>query len=76
MILRICVSNNYRPIVSCPETENDLRANIRTSWNKINSGNSYPLIQEHRLQNAKNVILGHLNFNSLRYKIEAVEGLM
>ena len=74
MILRVCVSNTDRPTVSCPETENDLRANIRTSRNKINSGNSYPLFQEHRLQNAKNVILGHLNFNSPRYKIEAAEG--
>ena len=68
--------NTDRPIVSCPETQNDLRANKTISRNKINSGNSYSQVQQHRLQNPKNVILGHLNVNSLRNKIEAVEELM
>ena len=68
--------NTDRPIVSCPETQNHLRANKTTSRNKINSGNSYPQIQQHRLKNQKNVILGHLNVNSLRSKIEAVEELI
>ena len=68
--------NTDRPIVSCPETQNHLRANKTTSRNKINSGNSYPQVQQHRLKNPKNVILGHLNVNSLRSKIEAVEELM
>ena len=69
MILCFYISNTDRPIVFCPETQNNLGANITTSRSKINSGNSYPLVQEHRLQNPKNV-------NSLRHKIEAVEGLM
>ena len=60
-----------RPIVSCPETQNHLRAN-KTTCNKVNSGNSYLQVQQHRLKNLKNVILGHLNVNSLRRKIEAV----
>ena len=68
--------NTDRPIVSCPETQNNFRANKTTSRNKINSGNSYSQVQQHRLQNPKNVILGHLNVNSLRNKIEAVEELM
>ena len=68
--------NTDRPIVSCPETQNHLTANKTTSRNKINSGNSYPQVQQHRLKNPKNVILGHLNVNSLRSKIEAVEELM
>ena len=65
-----------RPIVFCPETQNHLRANKTTSRNKISSGNSYPQVQQHRLKNPKNVILGHLNVNSLRSKIEAVEELI
>ena len=38
--------NTDRPIVSCPETQNHLRANKTTSRNKINSGNSYPQVQQ------------------------------
>ena len=64
-----------RPIASCPETQNHLRANKTTSRNKINSGNSYPQVQQHMLKNPKIVILGHFNINSLRNKIEAVEEL-
>ena len=63
-------------IASRPETQNDLRANKTTSCNKINSGNSYAQLQEHRLQPPKNVILEHLNVNYLRNKIEAMEELM
>ena len=40
--------NTDRPIVSCPKAQNDLRANKITSCNKINSGNLYPQVQEHR----------------------------
>ena len=61
---------------SCPETQNDLRANKTTSRKKINSSNSYPQVQEHSLQNPKNITLGHLKVNFLRNKIEAVEKLM
>ena len=68
--------NTDRPIVSCPETQKHLTANKTTSRNKINSGNSYPQVQQHKLKNPKNVILGHLNVNSLRSKIDAVEELM
>ena len=68
--------NTDRSIVSCPETQNHLRANKTTSRNKIISGNSYPQVEQHRLKNPKNSILGHLNVNSLRSKIEAVEELM
>ena len=70
------MSNTDRPIASCRETQNHLRANKTTSRNKINSGNSYQQVQQHRLKNPKNVILGQLNVNSLRNKIEAVEELI
>ena len=46
-----------RPIVSCSDTQNHLRANKTTSCNKINIGNSYPQVQQHKLKNPKNVIL-------------------
>ena len=36
--LKVSMSNTDRPIVSCPETQNDLRVNKKTSRNKI----SYP----------------------------------
>ena len=36
-----------RPIVSCPETQNNLRTNKTTSHKKINSSNSYSQVQEH-----------------------------
>ena len=38
--------------------------------------NTFESVKAHRLQNPKNVILGHLNVNSLRKKIIAVEELM
>ena len=74
--LKVFMGNSDKPIVCCPETQNNLRVNKTTSRKKINSGNSCPQVQENRWQNPKNVILGHLNVNSLRNKIEAVEELM
>ena len=74
--LKVSLHNTDRPNASCPETQNDLRTNKTTSWNKINTNNSYPQVQEQRLQNPKNVIQGHLNVNSLRNKIEAEEELI
>ena len=58
------MANTDRPIVSCLETENDLRANKTISRNKINSGDSYLQVQEHKLQKPKNITLRHLNINS------------
>ena len=72
------MANPDRPIVSCSETQNNLRANKTTLRNKINSGNAMHI---RKLKNIgykppKNVILEHLNVNFLRNKIEAVEELM
>ena len=47
------IINNDRPIASCPETQNNLRANKTTSRKKLSRGNSYSLVQAHRLQNPK-----------------------
>ena len=74
--LKVSMLNTDKPIASYSESQNHLRANETTSRNKINNGNSYPQVQQHRLKNPKNVILGHLNVNSSRNKIEAVEELM
>ena len=57
--LKASMPNTNRSIASCPETQNHLRANKTTSRNKINSGNSYPQVQQHRVKNTKNVILGY-----------------
>ena len=51
--LKFFMPNTDRPIVFCPETQNHLRANKTTSCNKINSGNSYPQVQQRRLKNQK-----------------------
>ena len=48
--------NTDRLIASCPETQNNFRTNKTTSRNKINCGNSYPQVQQNRLQNSKNVM--------------------
>ena len=71
--LKVSTPNTDRPIVSRPETQNDLRANKTISRSK---SNWYPQIQKHRLQNPKNVMLRRLNVNSLRHKIEAVKELI
>ena len=38
--------------------------------------NTFPLVQVYRLKNPKNVIIGHLNVNSLQNKFTAVEELI
>ena len=40
------------------------------------SSNAYQAVKTHRLQNPKNVTIGHLNVNSIRNKIFAVEELI
>ena len=74
--LKLSLPNTDRPIVSCPQTQNHLRADKATSHKKNNSGSSYPQVQQHRLKNPKNVILEHLNVNFRWNKIEAVEELI
>ena len=75
------MANPDRPIVSCSETQNNLRANKTTLRNKMQCNNSGNAMHIRKLKNIgykppKNVILEHLNVNFLRNKIEAVEELM
>ena len=44
--------------------------------NNKERSNTYQSVQKHRLQNPKNIVIGHLNVNSLRNKFEDVEELV
>ena len=71
------VANTDGPIISktiCLE-ENLNDANRSFEKNKEYS-NAFQSVQKHRLQNLKNIVIGHLNVNSLRNKFEAVEELV
>ena len=48
----------------------------RSFENNKESSNAFQSVQKHRLQNPKNIVIGHLNVNSLRNKSEAVEELL
>ena len=49
-----------RPIVSCPETQNNLRTNKTTSHKKLTAAiRIHKFKNIHRFQNPKNVIQGH-----------------
>ena len=48
----------------------------RVFENSKECSNAFQSVQKHRLQNPKNIVIGHLNFNSLRNKFEAVEELV
>ena len=69
--------SNGRPIISrvnCVE-ENLNDANHSFENNKECSS-AFKSVQKHRLRNPKNIVIGHLNVNSLRNTIEAVEELV
>ena len=64
-----------RPLVNQITKESNLRSNPN-NLDLNRNFNTFPLVQVHRLKNPKNVIIGHLNVNSLRYKFKAVEKLI
>ena len=66
----------HRPIITYSRNSNN-------GWNKEKSflsinecSNAFESVKVHELKNLKNVIIGHLNVNSLRNKIIAVEELV
>ena len=63
------VSNyNYRLIITNSRNSNNQR-NHKDSFLSINEcSNAFESVKAHRLQTPENVIIGHLNFNSLRNK--------
>ena len=48
----------------------------RVFENSKECSNAFQSVQKYRLQNPKNIVIGHLNFKSLRNKFEAVEELV
>ena len=67
--------STHRPLVNQITKESNLRSNPN-NLDLNRNFNTFPLVQVHRLKNPKNVIIGHLNVNSLRYKFKAVEKLI
>ena len=64
-----------KPLVNQITKESNLSSNTKNldlNWDF----NTFLLVQAHRLKNPKNVIMGHLNVNSLRNKFTAVEELI
>ena len=76
--LNSSVANNDRPIISktncLEENLNDPNCSIE---NKKGCSNAFhQSVQKHSLQNPKNIVIGHLNVNSLRNKFEAVKEIV
>ena len=68
--------NTDRPIITHSRNSNNKR-NKEKSFLSINEcSNAFDSVKVHKLKNPKNIIIGHLNVNSLRNKITAVEELM
>ena len=68
-------TNTDRPLVNQIIEKSNLSSNGKNlGFNR--TFNTFPLVQEHRLKNPKNVTIGHLNVNSLRNKFTAVEELI
>ena len=68
--------NTDRPIITHSRNSNNKR-NKEKSFLSINEcSNAFDSVKVHKLKNPKNSIIGHLNVNSLRNKIIAVEELM
>ena len=61
-----------RPLVNQITKESNLSSNAK-NLDLNRTFNTFPLVQAHRLKNPKNVIIGHLNINSLMNKFTAVE---
>ena len=64
-----------RPLVNQITKESNLSSNAK-NLDLNRTFNTFPLVQARRLKNPKNVIIGHLNVNSLRNKFTAVEELI
>ena len=75
--LNSSVANTDRPIIS---TTNHLEENLndanRVFENSKECSNAFQSVQKHRLQNPKNIVIGHINVNSLKSKFDVVEELV
>ena len=64
-----------RPLVNQVTKESNLNSNVK-NLDLNRNFNTFPLVQAHRLKNPKNLIIDHLNLNSLRNKCTAVQELI
>ena len=75
--LNSSVANTDRPIIS---KTNDLEETLNDANRVFESSkecsNAFQSVQKYRLQNPKDIAIGHLNVNSLGNKFEAVEVLV
>ena len=75
--LNSSAANTDRHIISKTNClEENLNDTNRSFENNKECSNAFQSVQKHRLQNPKNIVIGHLNVNSLRNKSEAVEELL
>ena len=76
LCLDVSTVNIDRPITTTYSRNSNNIGNEEKALNKEECNNTFKSIQPHRLQNPNNIIIGHLNVDSLRNKILAVEELM
>ena len=64
--LNYSVANTDRPIIfKTNDLEETLNDADRVFENRKECSNAFQSVQKHRLQNPKNIVIGHLNVNSL-----------
>ena len=76
LCLDVSTVNIDRPTTTTYARNSNNIGNEEKALNKEECNNTFKSIQPHSLQNANNIIIGHLNVDSLRNKILAVEELM
>ena len=68
-------ANTDRPIISNSNTlERNVNCANQSLDNNVECSNAFQAVHNHRLQNPKNILMGHLNVNSVRNK--SIEELM
>ena len=65
-----------RPIITYSRNSNNERYRVKSLLRINECSNAFKSVKTHRLQSPKDIRIGHLNINSLRNKITAVEELM
>ena len=76
LCLDVSTANTDRPLITYSSNSNNITNEEKASLNKKECSNPFESVQAYRLQNPKNVIIGHLNINSPRKKRVTVEELM
>ena len=68
--------NTNGPIITYSRNSNNEKNKEKSLLSINECSNAFESVKSHKLQNPKNVVIGHLNVNSLRNKIAVVEELM